>query len=257
LTSTSKEYYLTLNLAFMINFPKEEVVKHLTLLQNDPIFQNSLKTIVGGRFARDPETEIYKGRLHYTEELRKFMYNPALLNIVFSDEQLKSLFFRTFGYKGNLNFRIYPNAWLRDLPLLDIGENAYLADGIVLGSNQVSQDQRYITVGKIKIGANTVFDQNCALGYGTTFGTDCTIGYGTSIGIKNKFGDGCKLGEVVSIGHGSSFGKGVVLDQNVYVGNMCKLDDEVQLASGTNIPHFSHVTSEGVFNRRTQQLIAV
>jgi len=239
----------------MFQFSIETVVDHLHQLQQDPTFQSSLKSIVSGHFQRDPDDKLYKGRLYYTKELRKFMYNPPLLNLIFSEQDLKALFFRTFGYKKNLNFRIYPNAWLRDLPLLDIGNNVYLADGIVLGTNQVSQDQRYITVGKIVIGDNSIFDQNVGVGYRTTFGKNCSVGYGTSIGIKNQFGDDCQIEEVVSIGHGSKFGKNVTLGQNTYVGNMCIIEDEVVLKEGTHIPHFCHVTKHRCYNRRTKKLV--
>ena len=32
--------------------------------------------------------------------------------------------FRIFGYRGSMDFTIYPDTWIRDLPLLDFGEGA-------------------------------------------------------------------------------------------------------------------------------------
>lgn len=66
------------------------------------------------------------------------------MNEILSDVELKEIFFRTFGYQGTMNFTIYPTAWLRDLTLLDFGEDVYMGDGILLGTNQVNQDQEFI-----------------------------------------------------------------------------------------------------------------
>jgi hypothetical protein len=88
------------------------------------------------------------------------------MNIILSTPSFEELFFRTFRYKYNLDFTIYPNCWIRDLPLPDIGEKCYLADGILLGTNRVSINQKILRVDHIKIGDHTIFDQQCALGLG-------------------------------------------------------------------------------------------
>ena len=107
-----------------------------------------------GTSRRRIDDPIYAGRLEYTQALRRFVYNPAVLNEVLWDPTLKEQFCRVFGYRGNLDFTIYPSAWIRDLALADyhIGKNVYLADGIVLGTNQVSPDQSKLHVGPISIG---------------------------------------------------------------------------------------------------------
>ena len=100
-------------------------------------FQAVVANIKAGTFDRTVPNKDYQDRLAYTKAFRKFIYNPAILNEIFSCPELKESFFRTFGYKGALDFTIYPKCWLRDLPLLDIGSGTYLADGILLGTNQV------------------------------------------------------------------------------------------------------------------------
>jgi hypothetical protein len=45
---------------------------------------------------------------------------------------LKALVFRLFGYRGDLNFTVYPDTWIRDLPLLDFGKGAYISNRATL-----------------------------------------------------------------------------------------------------------------------------
>lgn len=231
-------------------FQKEQLVNYLTALKNDE-FQKHLLKVRKGRVYRSNDNLDYESRLIYTNELRNFVYNSALMHFILSDDELKQLFFRTFGYKGSLNFRIYPNAWLRDLPLLDIGENAYLGDGILLGTNQVSQDQEFITVGEIKIGAWTILDQKVSIGYDCSIGANCKIGLETAIGIHGYIGDYCVIEERCTLGHGVKIADQVKIGQCSHIGNMSIIESGVVLGNDSKIPPFSKVTPHGIFNRRT------
>lgn len=164
---------------------------------------------------------------------------------IYSDESLKTFFFRTFGYKGNLNFTIYPDAWIRDLPLWDIGEHCYLGDGILMGTNIVSPDQRILTVGPIKIGDATIFNQRCALGPNVKIGKNCVIGYNCMVGIRAKVGDNTKIGEYTVVGHGAKVGANVAIGQYCHIGNMSQIEDGVTIEDGEKIPAFSKITKEG------------
>ena len=214
-------------------------------------FQAVVDNMKPGTFQRDPESQDYRDRLTYTKAFRKFAYNPAILNEIFSDVELKEKFFRTFGYQGALDFTIYPNCWLRDLPMLDIGSGTYLADGILLGTNQVSTDQKVLRVGRIKIGERCVFDQQCKLGYNSRIGNDCIIGIQTAIGLKCKMGDNVKVGEATTIRHSVTIGDNVVIGAETQIGNFVIIDEGVEILEFSRIPSFSHVTSEGIVNRKT------
>lgn len=231
--------------------PATQIIQNLEHLAHDKTFNAHLKNIKKGRFERIPTNPIYKSRLEYTQNLRSYVYNPAIMNIILLDERLKALFFRTFGYQGQLDFTIYPYAWLRDLPLLDFGKEVYLADNIVFGTNQVSTDQKFITVGAIKIGDRTITDQYVSIGYGTTIGKDCILGFRTSIGIKCALGAATKIGAISTIGHGTQLGKNVTVENNCFIGDLCVLEDNISIPLGTTIPNYSLVTSKGIFHRRS------
>lgn len=236
--------------------PTETIKHHLVDLSQNLTFQKHVKNIKEGRFKRESQNPNYLSRLEYTKTLRLFVYNPACMNTILMDAELKELFFRTFGYRGNVNFTIYPNAWLRDLPLLDIGKNTYLADGILLGTNQVSTDQQFITVGKISIGDHTIIDQRGAIGYSTNIGKNCTLGLRFAIGIKGSIGNNTSTGEMVAIGHGVKIGNNVSIGQGTIIGNMSTIDDDITIGLGKTIPAFSHVTQNGIYHKRTQKRIA-
>lgn len=234
----------------MLFINHQAVEQALDQLQNDEAFQAVVSNIKAGKFVRNREEKDYNDRIIYTQELRNYLYNPAVLNVIFGNQPLKEKFFRAFGYKGEVSFTIYPKCWLRDLPLLDIGKNVYLADNILLGTNQVTPDQKSLVVGKIKIGDNCIFDQGCSVGGKTTIGQDGIIGFEVAIGFKNRIGDHVKIGERSTIGHGNRIGENVTIGYMSKVGHFCIIEDGVEIDEMTEIPSYSLVTKEGVFPRR-------
>lgn len=229
-----------------IDQPSEKIIiKQLEYLRDSKDFQDCVDAIVPGKVERKKDDPVYQKRLIYTDELRVFAYNPVFMNIILTDAELKELFFRTFGYKGNLEFTIYPNAWIRDLPLLDIGKKCYLADGILLGTNRVSIDQRILRVDHIKIGDNTIFDQQCAIGPGTTIGDDCIIGFHSQVSAKCTVGNNVRLGEVVNIGSMSEVGDDVMIGQGSFISDFVTIEAGAEIDYHTRIPPKSHVTKEG------------
>ena len=74
-----------------------------------------------------------------------------------------ALALRLFGYKGSLDVTIYPDAWLRDLPLLDLSPGAYVANRATMGTNMVRPDGT-ILVDRITVGAGAVAEDGTAAG---------------------------------------------------------------------------------------------
>jgi acetyltransferase-like isoleucine patch superfamily enzyme len=212
------------------------VEKEINRIQNDEIFQKVVGNIKAGKFVRDTANPDYNDRIVYTKTLRTFLYNPAVLNVIFGEQELKEKFFRAFGYNGKVSFTIYPKCWLRDLPLLDIGENVYLGDNILLGTNQVTPDQKTLVVGKIKIGDNCIFNQGCTIGGKSTMGQDCIVGFESAIGFGNTIGDNTKIGERVTIGHCNKIGSNVTIGFMCKVGRFCIIEDGVEIEEMTDIP---------------------
>jgi len=224
---------------------RPSISEELSGLREDPSFQASLRSIRPGKVRRDGSDPVYEARREYTRRLRRFVYDPAAMNTILTSPELKERFFRTFGYTGSLDFTIYPNAWLRDLPLLDIGAGAYLADGIVLGTNQVTRDQSELRVGPIGIGARTIFDQRCMVGLGATIGADCVIGIQSLVGLGSTIGDGTTVSGNTRICHYARIGRGVTLGYDVFVGLGAEVADGVVVPDCARIPAHARVTAEG------------
>ncbi len=225
--------------------------KSLRTLADNERFQQAVNNIKAGKFKRDEGNINYQDRLIYTRELRNYVYNPAILNFIFSDAETKFLFFRTFGYKGSIDFTIYPKCWLRDLPLLNIGKGTYLADGILFGTNQVTPDQQWICTGTIDIGENCIFDQGCSVGYNSKIGSQSVIGFEVAIGLKNRLGRNVRIGGRSNIAHGCQIADHVVLNDCCRVGSFTIIEEGVELAEYTDVPAFSLVTKEGIYPRRS------
>ena len=226
------------------------VEQEINKIQNNVNFQQVVGNIKEGKFVRDVSNSDYNDRIVYTKALRSFLYNPAVLNVIFSEQELKEKFFRAFGYKGMVKFTIYPKCWLRDLPLLDIGENVYLGDNILLGSNQVTPDQKSLVVGKIKIGDNCIFNQGCTIAGKSSMGNNCIIGFETAIGFGNTIGNFTNIGERVTIGHCNKIGSNVTIGYMCRIGRFCIIEDGVNIKEMTDIPSYSLVTKQGIFSRR-------
>jgi NDP-sugar pyrophosphorylase family protein len=226
------------------------VEQEINRIQNDQDFQKVVSNIKAGKFVRDTNNADYNDRVVYTKVLRTFVYNQAVLNVVFGEQELKEKFFRAFGYNGKVKFTIYPKCWLRDLPLLDIGENVYLGDNILLGTNQVTPDQKKLVVGKIQIGDNCIFNQGCTLAGKSSMGNDCIVGFETAIGFGNTIGNNTNIGERVTVGHCNKIGSNVTIGYMCKIGRFCVIEDGVEIEEMTNIPSYSLVTKNGIFSRR-------
>lgn len=222
-----------------------DIEKQLDDLAENEAFTLSVQNIRAGKYLRDDNNPHYQHRLIYTQQLRNFVYNPAILNIIFTDKTLKERFFKLFGYQGNVSFTIYPDCWIRDLPLLDIGENAYLGDGILLGTNRVSLNQKHIRVSPISIGAHTVIDQHCSIGPDSHIGHRCALGYNTKIGAKVYIGHKTHAEENISIGNCVTIGKESRIGQSTLIGNFCTIEPGADIPPHSRIAPYSYVSNTG------------
>lgn len=173
--------------------------------------------IVAGRFPRDMNHPVYGHRKLYGVCWTAVYYFKPVYFIFLSVPVLQTFLFRLFGYKGNTDFTVYPDTWIRDLPLLDIGKGAYLSNRATLGTNIVMKDGR-ILVGEIRIGPGTIVGHLSASSPGATYGANVQIGAGTLIGMKVHLADGVDIGAGTVIDHGCSLESGVRVNTRAYIG---------------------------------------
>lgn len=147
-------------------------------------------------------------------------YSGPLYFAVLSVPVMKRWVFRMFGYRGAMDFTIYPDTWVRDLPLLDFGAGSYLSNKATIGSNMIfiRNGQKIIEVGRIKVGKNAMVGHLTMIGPACEIGDDVQIGVGCGIGRKVKIGERAIIGDTVVLDHGAKVEACAIVTTRSYVG---------------------------------------
>lgn len=189
-----------------------------------------------GSFPRDLADATYRGRRLYGVCWTLLYYLPAAYHLVLAVPTLKWAVFRLFGYRGTMRFTLYPDTWIRDLPLLEIGEGAYLSNKATLGTNMPLMDGR-ILVDHVRIGRDAYVGHLAMIAAGSTLGHGSETGAGSAIGIRVRIGDGVRTstGPVV-MDHYARVGDGVSFGTRTYIGKRAVVADGVDVPEGLVIP---------------------
>lgn len=173
--------------------------------------------IVSGHFQRDLNLPAYFHRRVYGLCWTALFYFKPVYFLCLTIPLLRKLTFRIFGYRGNLDFTIYPDTWVRDLPLLRFGAGAYLANRATLGSNICLQTGE-ILVGPISVGARSVVGHLAIVGLGSTIGDDCEIGVRATCGLHVTVGNRARIGAISGLNHGCWVGSTSEIGAMSYIG---------------------------------------
>lgn len=195
----------------------------------------SIRKIKRGRFKRTFRDHIYFGRMIYGKCWTMIFYFRPLYQVILSTPILKWMTFRLFGYQGSLDMTTYADTWIRDLPLLDLGEGVYLSNRATIGTNIV-QKTGHILVDRIKIGSGSVIGHLAVIGPGAQIGESSEIGVNCTIGIRVKIGNNVLIKPTSTVYHASIVEDDVVIEPWVYVGVHCIIRRGIKVPSGTVIP---------------------
>lgn len=195
--------------------------------------------VVEGRFPRDLGTKRYAGRRLYGLCWTAVYYCKPVYFICLTLSPLKTLMFRLFGYKGSMDFTVYPDTWIRDLPLLDFGPGTYLANRATLGTNLVMQNGD-IVVGAIRTGEDCMVGHLTMVAAGTKLGKHVNLGSGCAIGMNIDIQEYVVAGDTAVIDHYTVVGAGSVVGTRSYVGRRCRIP------AGTSIEPAIRIMRENV-----------
>ena len=201
------------------------------------------RAIVPGKFPRDLSHPVYRARRIYGLCWTSVYYFKPLYFLCLSIPALKRLTFRIFGYRGSMDFTIYPDTWIRDLPLLDFGPGTYIANRATIGTNMALRDgtilvNRIVTgracmVGHLSMLAPGVFLEDeaevavgCAIGIGARVGARSIVNTRASLNHFSRLGEGSKLDNHGYIGLKASIGPGLVLHPCIVVPPRARLDSQ-------------------------------
>jgi hypothetical protein len=93
---------------------------------------------------------------------------------IFSFHSTRYLLFRALGTKLPFNVICSLNVSVVDHPLIEIGGNVTLTEGVTLSAHTIVKNKLWLK--KIYIGENTYVGTNSLIGLGTVIGENCSIG---------------------------------------------------------------------------------
>lgn len=138
---------------------------------------------------------------------------------------------RVAAARGSLDFTIYPDTWIRDLPLLDLGPGAYIANRATLGTNMALSNGTSL-VDRITIGAGTTVGHLAVLAPGVEVGEGAELGATVVIGIGVHIGAGANIQPCAGINHVARIGEGATVGSAAYVGAAAVVAPSVRSIAG-------------------------
>lgn len=187
------------------------------------------QAIVAGKFRRDVSNALYFHRRMFGLCWTMVYYNAPAYHAALAFPMTKKMLFWLFGYRGETTFTTYPDAWIRDIPLLSFGKNAYISNKATLGTNMVLRNGKII-VGPVTVGANSVVGHLSAVGPGTEIGCDSEIGVGAILGVGVRVGSGVTIGGAARVDHMT------VVGDRTFVGQCAFIGRNSVIGSGLRIP---------------------
>ncbi len=186
------------------------------------------KGVVRGIFPRDTNHPMYFKRRVYGICWTCVYYFKPIYFAWLSIPLLKKILFRSFGYKGHMSFTIYPDTWIRDLPLLNFGKGAYISNRATLGTNVCLMDNN-ITVNQITVGEGSIVGHLAMIAPAVTIGNRSEVGVGSILGFFTVVSDDVRIGGNVlidhrvflgaksSVGTGAKIGRGAIIGENIKI----------------------------------------
>ena len=188
-----------------------------------------------GKFRRDVCDRRYFHRRLYGLCWTAVYYNKPVYFLCLSIPWLKWLTFRIFGYRGSMNFTVYPDTWIRDLPLLRFHDGAYVSNRATLGTNIVLSNG-FLLVDGITLGPKSLVGHLAMLAPGVEMEAGAEVAVGCGVGIGAKLGRNCFVGPCSVVEHGVRLGAKTLVGAHSYVGSGSTLGDWTRIPAGAVLP---------------------
>lgn len=199
--------------------------------------------VVAGRFPRDLGHPVYGPRRLHALCWTALYYCTPIYHVVLAIPWLKRVTFRLFGYTGSTRFTVYPDTWLRDLPLLEIGEGAYLSNRAAIGTNMCLLDGS-ILVRPVRIAPGALIG-HMSLCPGVSVGKRAQVGVGVAVGANCRIGHRARISPCAGINHGAKIGADAEVGAGAYVGESARIGPGLRIPPCAIIPDGSIVNSTG------------
>ena len=193
------------------------------------------RAIVPGSFPRDLSAPAYRHRRFYGLCWTAVFYFTPIYWMFLTVPPLKTLLFRLFGYRGQMRFTVYPDTWIRDLPLLELGEGAYVANKATLGTNVCLNDGT-ILVDRVSLAKGTMVGHLTMLAPGVVMEEGSEVGVGVALGMRARLEPGVSIGACSQVGHLVRMETGSSTGSSVDVGAGARIGPGIHVPGGTFVP---------------------
>jgi UDP-3-O-[3-hydroxymyristoyl] glucosamine N-acyltransferase len=150
-----------------------------------------------------------------------------------------------------MNFTVYPDTWIRDLPILTFEDNAYVSNRATLGTNIVLSNG-FLLVAPITLRAGALVGHLAMLAPGVELGPGAEVAVGCGVGIKAKLGADSFVGPCCVIEHGVSLGRNTRIGTYSYVGSGSVVLDGIKVPPATVVPPRTKII-EAIQSQRTSR----
>lgn len=195
----------------------------------------TLGAIVAGHFPRDTGHSAYGRRRLYALCWTAVYYFPPIYHAVLAVPWFKRFTFRIFGYHGSTDFTTYPDTWLRDLPLLNIGDGCYLSNKATISPNMCLKNGK-ILIAQVNFGAYSMIGHGTLIAPGVTVGAHSEVGVAGTVGVGTSIGEHTRVSHAVAIDHGVIIGSHCDIGSRAYIGRQTVVHDGLRVPAGAIIP---------------------
>ena len=210
-----------------------------------------------GTFPRDLKDKIYGPRRLYGACWTAIFYFTPVYFLALTIPPFKKMLFRLFGYRGSMNFVIYADTWVRDLPCLLFEDGAYIANKSTLGTN-ICLSNGTILVDRIKIGKKAMVGHMAIIGAGTKLRDGVEVGVNSGIGIRCELRANAKVMPCSVVNHGVILGENSSLGMHSFIGLRANIGPNIIIPAGGHVPAgttlHDQAEADALFNRESEHL---
>lgn len=206
------------------------------------------KAIIRGTFQRNLHDPVYGPRRLYALCWTSIFYFSPLYFAMLSVPSMRNFLFRAFGYSGSTDITVYPDVWIRDLPLLNFAPKAYLANKSTIGSNICLMDGRILVEG-ITLGENALIGHMALVAPGVRMEPNTELAVHAAIGIRSRLQVGAKVQPNCTLHHGVDIGKNSEIGICSFLGLRAKIGDQIKVPAGANIPSGANILTQEEVNQ--------
>lgn len=190
--------------------------------------------IAPGRFKRESGDAAYTNWRAYQTRWRSVYYFAPVYSVYLYVPKLSGALFALFGYRGEGGFTVYSDTWIGDLPLLQVGRGAYLANQATLGTHVYLSDGT-VMVDSVQVAREGRIEHRAMIAPGVKVGQGAEVGLGAAVGIRSRIGERSRICGGCMISHGVSIGAECRIGTASYVGVRARIGFGVTLPDGSSV----------------------